>query len=114
MIFTFSHEPFHGEVLDSQDLHVFCFFAVPQSVECPSDSWIAGVMASLKMKKNVLLLENVATSWITTSNKRWELGSGWIYLAPHSLSVISDNIPAFGTSTVLFRQFLQSFKPSKS
>ncbi len=91
MNFSFCENRSELFIPSRENLDVFCFFQVPHSVSLPADLWFPSLCASLRLKREVLILEPEILqfpSWDAT--KRWVVGDQWIWLAPRSLSSLQQ------------------------
>jgi hypothetical protein len=90
---------------------ILCFFKQSNAIISPEELWFEVTAASLKRKRNVLLLEqNVTYIPVINLMQRWEVGDRSLWLAPRSLSVISA---AYADSTINYQElkiFLTTFK----
>lgn len=91
MIFSFSDKSFQKINFEIDQTDVFCFFHSENAVKVPADLWLRAVATSLKMKKNVLILEeNLSLPPSINSSQRWQMGDQFLWLAPRSLSVLLE------------------------
>lgn len=91
MIFSLSDKS-SGEVCFTlTDTDIFCFFHSEISVSIPSENWLQAVAASLKLKRNVLLLEHpLQAPPAIINSQRWQMSEDFLWLAPRSLSVLLE------------------------
>jgi hypothetical protein len=91
MIFSFSNS-FEKEInfeIDQTD--IFCFFHSENAISLPEKYWLQAIASSLKMKKNVLVLERHFTHIpLVNTTRRWQVGDEFLWLAPRSLSVLLE------------------------
>lgn len=109
MIFSFSQNSKKIEIPLSKDTDTFCFFDVRESVKCPSETWVLSLLASLRLKKNVLLLEESCVSFpLVQTSKRWAMGEGWLWISPRAFNEISANYKIVSTDIVSLKTFLNN------
>lgn len=112
MIFSLSRsEEEFALRLDAPHLDIFCFFTVTASVSVPEMEWLSSVQASLRLKREVLLLEVprvVLPDW--NPSQRWQAGDNWSWLSPRALSSISRNDSFSSQGYREFKSFLTSCK----
>lgn len=96
MIFSLATEIYHQTLnLPSDDLDVYCFFQIDKSVSLTSKDIVLSMLSSLRQKRGVLILDgSVSHSEKFDFNRglRHYEGNGFIYLAPHSLSLLRTQI----------------------
>jgi hypothetical protein len=91
MIFSLSNSTSFEVDFSSDTTDLFCFFHSQNSIKVPQEFWLKAVTSSLKLKKNVLILESPITSLpLPTTTARWEVGENYLWLAPRSLSVLLE------------------------
>lgn len=112
MIFSLSENHKNNFTFTSDaDLDVFCFFNVDHSVFVPENLFWNSVYASLKRKKNVLILEAALSTYPSwNSTLRWDVGEHYLWLAPRSLSYIQQSFPAQPTDLATLKAQLSSLK----
>lgn len=111
MIFSLAKNLNSFPLKELKGVDIFCFFHASPSVSCPPDLWFLALCSSLRMKQQVLLLEDfsgVFPEW--NSKKRWDSGENWCWLSPRALSVISK---AYGQNPMNFQEFKLFLKSSK-
>lgn len=91
MIFSLS-EKSSGAVNFELDLtDIFCFFHCENAVVVPAEHWLQAIGASLKLKRNVLILERPLVAAPTIiSSQRWQVSEDFLWLAPRALSVLFE------------------------
>jgi len=91
MIFSFS-KSFEKEMnLEIKQTDIFCFFHRDNAISLPENFWLQAIASSLKMKKNVLILESHFTHIpLLDTSRRWQVGDEFLWLAPRSLSVLLE------------------------
>lgn len=93
------------------NLDVFCFFSCTDAVSIPEREWFNAVLASLKLGREVLILEEIPNSWPELNfSSRWEVGDNWTWLAPRSRRVLSETYTHFSTDLISIKQSLRSSK----
>lgn len=97
-------------LISIDDFHVFSFFQVPHSIQIPSELWFESVCASLRMKKNVIILESEIEIPVINPSSRWEAGPQWVYLAPRSLGPIVQSKGSKFSDFAGFKVFLSTSK----
>lgn len=91
MIFSLSNSTSFEVDFSSDTTDLFCFFHSQNSVKVPQEFWLQAVVSSLKLKKNVLILETpIGPLPLLNSTARWEVGESYLWLAPRSLSVLLE------------------------
>ena len=89
MIFCCEHLPQADIEFSMEKTDIFCFFHSKNAVFFPRDCWVTAVAASLKMQKNVLLLESHREQApVVNLSQRWEVGENYLWIAPRGLSVL--------------------------
>jgi hypothetical protein len=88
VIFSLSNQNPYELAFSIENADIFCFFFAEKSVVVPEYHWHLAVSTSLRMKREVLLLE-APLKQLPELNKtqRWQVGEKYIWLAPRSLSV---------------------------
>lgn len=96
MIFSLSTEIFpHALHLPSDDLDVYCFFQREKSISLTPEDIVPSMLSSLRQKRGILILnKSVSPSEKFDFNRgvRVYEESSFIYLAPHSLSLLRSQI----------------------
>lgn len=88
MIFSLSNQTAHNLAFTLENADIFCFFSAAESVVLPAQSWHLAVSASLRMKREVLLLEEPMKQLPELNRtQRWQVGEKYLWLAPRALSV---------------------------
>ncbi len=74
-----------------ENMDVFSFFPIRNSLQCPDELWFQAIATSLKIKHSVLILE-VPTGILPVidQRKRFLVNDNWSWLAPRGLSLITD------------------------
>jgi hypothetical protein len=94
-----------------KSLDIFSFFPLENAIFLPTDLWFECVCASLKRKHAVLILKappRETPSW--NSARRWEIADEWCWLAPRSLSFISEAQTIHSRDLTSFLAFLKAAK----
>jgi hypothetical protein len=109
MIFSCGKSTAPIAVKGLENFDLICFFQTPHSIAAPLDSWFDAVCASLRNKRNVLILEeNINQLPSPKANQRWQIGEGWVCLEPRALNAITAAYPKNSQNIVLFRSFLST------
>ena len=91
MIFCFSESSSADVEFSSDGTDIFCFFHSQKSIHIPEEFWLKAVVSSLKLKKNVLILESPLIELpLLNSTARWQVADNFLWLAPRSLSVLLE------------------------
>jgi len=88
----------------------FCFFSAPGAVEVPREAFWISVLTSLKMKKNVLILDRPLDCAPFVLSERWVVGEHFLWLAPRSFSTIFEAILGKTMNYSDLRHFLLTHK----
>ena len=102
---------FSLEINHSDCLDVISFFPQKHAVTFPEELWFQVLSSSLRLKHEVLILEEPLIqfpSW--DKKKRWEAGDNWCWLTPRSLRIITE---AYHKNTLSFEEFKTLLKHSK-
>lgn len=111
MIFSFSDNSNDLVISARVNLDIFCFFKIDNSVNVPDELWFPALCASLRRKREVLVLESTVSSFPSwDSSKRWVVGDHWLWLAPRSLSSIQQFYSENSTTYDLMKSQLISSK----
>jgi hypothetical protein len=111
MIFCLS-ESSSAEVEFSFDgTDIFCFFHSQKGIRIPEELWLKAVVSSLKLKKNVLILESplIGPPALNTT-ARWQVAENFLWLAPRSLSVLLEAAIEKSITYDLLKTRLSTFK----
>lgn len=88
MIFSLSNQTPTDLALSLENADIYCFFSAAKSVVLPATYWHLAVSTSLRMKREVLLLEEPMTQLPELDRtQRWQVGEKFLWLAPRALSV---------------------------
>lgn len=91
MIFSLSDKLSTKLIFKDPETDIFCFFHSENAVKIPESFWLHAVAVSLRMKKNVLILErNIDQFPSINMTQRWQIEDGHLWLAPRSLSVLLE------------------------
>jgi hypothetical protein len=86
MIFSLLKSAGPSPIQDLPQTDIFCFFSVPGSISLPMNCWPRAVAASLKIKKNVLIIERSGVEFLVPADtKRFVCGEGYLWLTPRFL-----------------------------
>ena len=111
MIFSLVDRPDLNVSFEMADTDIFCFFHSQNSIVVPAQEWSLAVATSLKMKKNVLLLESPLKQPLSINfSQRWCSGEGFLWLAPRALSVFLEAADEFSASYPSIKAFLSTPK----
>ena len=111
MIFSFSEKESHKINFEIKDTDIFCFFHSESSINVPAEFWFHAIASSLKLKRNVLILEeNLFQVPVLNSSQRWLVGDKFLWLAPRSLSVLFEVINTISISYPSMKAFLNHSK----
>jgi hypothetical protein len=111
MIFSFSAESSGKINFEIDNTDIFCFFHSENAVSVPGELWLLAIASSLKMKKNVLILEEeLALSPAINSTQRWQAGDHFLWVAPRGLSVLLEADHAISGSYQSMKTYLTTFK----
>ena len=90
---------------------IFCLFESEHTVKLPSQAWLNSIVCSLKMKTNVLVLEeHIERPPELNITQRWQVGAHFLWLAPRSLSVLLEAPHDISKSYDSLKNFLKSSK----
>lgn len=90
MIFSFTEDATTEVILGVPHTDIFCFFPTSHSIHVPHSQWWKAIAASLRLKKEVLILEENLSEIHVNSNARWLVGDKFLWLPPRSLSVFLE------------------------
>lgn len=111
MIFSLSSEESPIIIPELSEVDVICFFQTQEGVKADASLWWEILLASLKRKHGVLLLEANLPSWpLWDSTTRISTGENWSWLAPRAMGVLSK---AYSTSPTSFQDFKNFLTRSK-
>lgn len=111
MIFSFSDKSFEKINFSTINTDVFCFFHSVNAVKVPENFWFHAITSSLKLKKDVLILEHNMTVFPSiNTTQRWQVGDGFLWLAPRSLSVLFEATNVKQDSYIAIKAFLNHRK----
>ncbi len=93
MIFSF-HVASERELNFSlKNTDIFCFFSVKNNIFIPESDWSLAVSASLRMKKNILILESFTNEALAINDRQRIIGgTDFLWMAPHALSVFNKAV----------------------
>ena len=111
MIFSFSAE-LSGKInFEIANTDIFCFFQPGNAVSIPAELWILAIASSLKMKKNVLILEEeLAVSPLINSAQRWQVGDQFLWVAPRGISALLKADHLISDRYQSMKAYLKNFK----
>lgn len=111
MIFSLSEKSPAAVSIALDNTDIFCFFHTEKSISIPESYWLKAIAASLKMKRNVLVLEEpLASAEAVLTAQRWHAGEQFLWLAPRALSVLLEAPFEVSGSYKTLKIHLSSFK----
>jgi hypothetical protein len=110
MIFSFSEDDPSEVKIVLPNTDIFCFFAATHAVGVPSSEWWKAVAASLRIKKDVLILEKNITLFTSHPSARWLISESFLWLSPRSLSVFLEASHQNSNTYHLLKSKLRCFK----
>ena len=111
MIFSLADYPSARVNVEIDNTDIFCLFSTEKSVHVTSTLWLQAISASLKMKRNVLLLESpIESDSQILKAQRWHAGENFLWLAPRSLSVLLEAPFEVSSSYKTLKIHLSQFK----
>lgn len=113
MIFSLSKSTFEYEISISNQIDIYCFFTVKNSVSLPVSALKNAILASLKLKKEVLLLRKADLPAEISKNLQWDGDDHWLWLSPRSASIISRSWDNSAIQSLTFNELISKLKSSK-
>jgi hypothetical protein len=111
MIFSLADKDHDLILPELTNTDIFCFFSVGHAVNVPADLWFQAICSSLRLKREVFLLEAQIQNFPTwNARARWDSGENWSWLAPRALSVISRAYQETPMDFQYFKLFLKNSK----
>lgn len=111
MIFSLSDVKGEAPAFSFDQTDIFCFFHSENSVHVPSHLWLEAIAATLKQKKNALILESsFLHAPMINSSQRWHAGPEFLWLAPRSLSVLLEAPEELSGTYKRLKEHLSKFK----
>ena len=111
MIFSFPGKTSPKIDFEILQTDIFCLFASENTIKLPSEAWLNSIVCSLKMKTNVLILdEHSERPPELNITQRWQVGAHFLWLAPRSLSVLLEAPHDISNSYDSLKNLLQSSK----
>lgn len=95
------------------EMDLYCFFKVKNSVYLPVSSLKLAILASLKQKKEVILLREPTLPNNISKNLQWDGSDHWLWLSPRSFSIVSRAWSNSGLSSESFVQLISKLKQLK-
>ncbi len=114
MIFSVSNSHQNFEFVSPENIDVYCFFKTQNSIQLPVSSLKIAIMASLRLKKEVLLLKNLPVPQAINKNLQWQASDHWLWLPPRSSSIISEAWSQIELETSSFEKLIYKLKQLKS
>ena len=107
MIFSFRVSPEKELNFSLKNTDIFCFFSVKNNIFIPEPEWNLAVSASLRLKKNILILESYMAD-VPAINDRQRIigGPDFLWMAPHALSVFNKAVHDNSGSYTLIKSCL--------
>jgi hypothetical protein len=111
MIFSFQQSSERELNFTLTNTDIFCFFSVKNNIFVPETEWSRAVSASLRLKKNILILESFMTHE-PDINKRQRIlgGPDFLWMAPHALSVLNKAVHEYSGGYALVKSHLLKSK----
>ena len=112
MIFSFPGKESSKKIdFEIPQTDIFCLFVSENAIKLPSEAWLNSIVCSLRMKANVLVLEDyIEQSPVLNITQRWQVGAHFLWLAPRSLSVLLEAPFDISNSYDSLKNFLKSSK----
>jgi hypothetical protein len=110
MIFSLSNQSFQKINFEMINTDIFCFFHSENAVIIPVDIWFHAVVTSLKLKKDVLILEGNISVPPSINSQRWLIGDEFLWLAPRSNSVLFEAVNSTSGTYTAVKAFLTCYK----
>lgn len=111
MIFSLSGNHLEAPGFSLENTDIFCFFSSDYSIKIPESHWLYAVCASLKLKKNVLILErSFEHAPNILSTQRWHVGEEFLWLAPRACSVLLEAPKEISGTYQTLKMHLVTFK----
>jgi len=93
MIFSFQQSSERELNFSLTNTDIFCFFSVKNNIFVPETEWSRAVSASLRLKKNILILESYLTHEPDINERQRIIGgTDFLWMAPHALSVLNKAV----------------------
>lgn len=90
---------------------LIAFFPIPHSVECDFGLFFKVILASLKSKHEILILEKEQQELPRPNPaKRWEVGETWAWLSSRSRAPLVKTFCGTPMSYCQFKEFLSANK----
>jgi len=113
MIFSLSNSHQNFEFVAPENMDVYCFFKTQNSIHLPVSSLKLAILASLRLKKEVLLLKTLPFPEGINKNLQWQASDHWLWLPPRSSSIISAAWSQTELETFSFEELILKLKPLK-
>jgi hypothetical protein len=111
VIFSLSKSPVQTLSFEISETDIFCFFHSANAVNVAEKFYLHAILTSLKMKKNVLILEeNIPQAPSLDCSQRWQNGEKFLWLAPRSASVLLEAQEEISASYKFMKNYLTSRK----
>lgn len=110
MIFSLGEKLSEQTFAENSGLDIVCFFHPKHSVHCSPHLWFEVMAASLRLKKNVLFLEEERELPVIDQALRWSVGENWVWLTPRSLGPLSASFRLHFHDFPTFKAYLKKNK----
>lgn len=111
MIFSLSEKTSGAVNFEIEHTDIFCFFHSQNAVSVPAEQWLQAIGASLKLKRNVLILERPLEAVpALIPSQRWQVDTDFLWLAPRALSVLFEAPFSISGTYNSLKNHLSSFK----
>ena len=98
-------------VFDLPNTDIFCYFSSENAVRVPSNLWLKAISTSLKLKRDVLILDRpIRVIPELKSSARWQVGDDFLWLAPRALSPILEAVHESSGTYEALKIHLQNYK----
>ena len=110
MIISLSQEQCELPLEDVSNTDIYCFFEVNGQVQCPQKDWFFAIKASLRMKRNVLILEAHLRQFPKiTLTARFYVAENWLWVTPRMYNLLSDAYSHKSPTYVSIKSFLTTY-----
>jgi hypothetical protein len=107
MIFSFHVASDRELNFTLKNADIFCFFSLKNNIFIPESEWSLAVSASLRMKKNILILESFTNEALAINDRQRIIGGpDFLWMAPHALSVFNKAVHENSGSYTLIKSCL--------
>ncbi len=109
MIFSLSEKVKAHSLPEFPETDIFCFYHSASAVKVPVEVMWTAVLSSLKLKKNVLILETNLAQIPSLGTQRWLVGEEFLWLAPRASSVLLEATLKKTSSYPSIKAYLTTF-----